>query len=197
MMSLRASLMVTVVLLALSSLACGGDPPDKELQQAQGAIDAARAAGADRYAVEEFTAAEEALKNANVAVQQRDYRLALNDALDARERAETAAQQAADAKAAARVASDRALVAVTSTLTAAEAKVKAAAPRLPARTLADARAAIADAQQRVQEARTQYQGGDYFAAMRGAAAATQAIKVATDKVDAATAPPARRRPGTR
>ena len=35
-------------------LAAGcGDPPDKELHQAQGAIDAARAAGAEQYAVEE------------------------------------------------------------------------------------------------------------------------------------------------
>src|SRR4029078_2966791 len=95
----------------LVSLACGarvagaacGDPPEKEMQQAQGAIDAARAAGADRYAVEEYTAATEALKNARIAVEQRDYRLALNHALDSLERAQEAARQAADGKAAARM----------------------------------------------------------------------------------------------
>ena len=45
---------------ALTVRACG-DPPDKEIQQAQAAIDAARAAGADRFAREEFAAAEDAL----------------------------------------------------------------------------------------------------------------------------------------
>ena len=35
---------------ALHGGACGGDPPEKEMQQAQGAIDAARAAGAEQYA---------------------------------------------------------------------------------------------------------------------------------------------------
>ena len=58
------------------------------MQQAQGAIDAARAAGADQYAREEFTAAEDALKRSHEAVAQRDYRQALNTALDARERAD-------------------------------------------------------------------------------------------------------------
>ena len=72
-------------------MACGGEPPDKEMQQAQGAIDAARAAGADQYAHEEFAAAQEALTHANEAVEQRDYRLALNHALDSRERAQNAA----------------------------------------------------------------------------------------------------------
>ena len=43
-------------------------PPNKEMDQAQGAIDAARAAGAERYAATEYTAATEALKNANDAV---------------------------------------------------------------------------------------------------------------------------------
>src|SRR5215470_14405074 len=89
------SVAVLAALAALTAAACG-DPPDKEIQQAQGAIDAARAAGADVYAHDEFAAAEQALKNANDAVAQRDYRLALNHALDARDRAKTAATQAAD-----------------------------------------------------------------------------------------------------
>ena len=195
MMSWRASLMVTVVLLACSSLACGGDPPEKEIQQAQTAIDAARAAGADRYAVEEYTAAVDALKNANIAVEQHDYRLALNDALDSRERAENAAKLAVDGKAAARTAAERALTAATAALAAAETKMKAASTaRLPARTLADARAAMADAQQRVQETRTAISAGDYYGALSAAATATQAVKAVTDKIDPAAAPPPRRRP---
>jgi hypothetical protein len=83
---------------ALLFSACA-DPPNKEMDQAQGAIDAARAAGADRYAGSEYTAATTALKNANDAVTQRDYRLALNYALDSREHAQNAAREAADTKA--------------------------------------------------------------------------------------------------
>src|SRR5436190_23929156 len=119
-MSLRRSFASTLVLFALSSFACGGDPPDKEIQQASNALDAARAAGADRYAVEEYTAAVEALKNARAAVDQRDYRLALNDALDSRERAENAGRLAVDGKAAARSAAERALTAASAALAAAD-----------------------------------------------------------------------------
>src|ERR687887_2904186 len=97
---------------ALTAAACG-DPPEKEMQQAQGAIDAARAAGADDYANEELTAAQAALKRANDAVEQHDYRLALNNALDARERAQNAAKQAADGKAVARTEAEHTLGATT------------------------------------------------------------------------------------
>src|SRR4030088_2953978 len=90
--------MVWLIAVSILSTACRGDPPEKEMQQAQGAIDAARAAGADQYAREEFTAAEEALKHAREAVDQRDYRAALNAALDARERAQTAAKEAVNGK---------------------------------------------------------------------------------------------------
>src|SRR3954449_13445947 len=106
MSSMRRLLLSLAVLAAVAGAACG-DPPDKEMQQAQGAIDAARAAGADQYAREEFTAAQEALKHANEAVADRDYRLALNYALDSRERAQNAAAMAADGKATARVDADR------------------------------------------------------------------------------------------
>src|SRR5262249_57570335 len=94
-MSARRLLLSVAVAAALMGAACG-DPPDKEIQQAQGAIDTARAAGADQYATAEYTAAQEALKRANDAVEQRDYRLALNYALDARERAQNPAKEAPD-----------------------------------------------------------------------------------------------------
>ena len=71
--------------LALVLLAACGTPPHKEMDQAQGAIDAARAAGADRYAADAFTAAQRSLTLASEAVDQRDYRLALNRALESRE----------------------------------------------------------------------------------------------------------------
>ena len=88
-------------------------PPNKEMDQAQGAIDAARAAGAERYAATEFAAANTALKNANEAAQQGDYRLALNHALDSREQATNAARVAADTRAKLRGDVERSLAEVT------------------------------------------------------------------------------------
>jgi hypothetical protein len=84
--------------IVLSTISCAS-PPHKEIEQARGAIDAARAAGAERYAAIEYTAAGEALKQANDAVTGRDYRLALNYALESREQAQNAARTAADTRA--------------------------------------------------------------------------------------------------
>ena len=86
---------LAIVLLTISC----ADPPHKEMDQAQGAIDAARAAGAEQYAAAEFTAATQALKQSNEAVTARDYRLALNYALESREQAQNAARTAADTRA--------------------------------------------------------------------------------------------------
>src|SRR4051812_28547144 len=86
------------LLAALVLLPACADPPTKELTQAQSAIDAARAAGAERYATDEFHSATQALKDANAAVDQRDYRLALDHALESRDRAQAAARDAAETK---------------------------------------------------------------------------------------------------
>ena len=122
---MRRLVLSLAVLAAVAGAACG-DPPDKEMQQAQGAIDAARAAGADQYARDEFAAAEDALKRAHDAVDQRDYRQALNTALDARERAQTAAKEAVDKKATARADATKALADADAALHDARAKLKAA-----------------------------------------------------------------------
>ena len=74
--------------MGLAAGGCG-EPPSKEMHQAQGAIDAARAAGAERYAADTLAAAVKALAQADLAANQRDYRLALNHALDSRERRRT------------------------------------------------------------------------------------------------------------
>jgi len=145
-----------IVLSSLSSLtaACGGNPPDKELQQAQTAVDAARAAGAERYAKEDFSASTEALKNAHGAVDARDYRLALNYALEAKDRGDTAAKDAAERKATAKSNADRALRNAALALVDVRAKVKSAqAAQRPLRVLNAARTAAADAENHVQEAR--------------------------------------------
>ena len=90
----RGALLVAV----LVAISCA-EPPHKEMDQAQGAIDAARAAGAEQYAATEYAAATQALKQANDAVTGRDYRLALNYALESREQAQNAARTAADTRA--------------------------------------------------------------------------------------------------
>jgi hypothetical protein len=173
---------------------CGGEPPDKEMQQAQGAIDAARAAGADQYAHDEFVAAQEALRHATEAVQQRDYRLALNHALDSRERAQSAAAQAADGKAAARVDADRALTAATAAIKELQARIKSAeGARVSARVLAPPREAVVSAERNLQEARALFRSGDYVKTRASAAAVSDAVSAATKDLEAATAGTSRRR----
>lgn len=156
---------VSAAILASSLIAgCGDDPPTKELQQAQQAIDEARASGADRYSTEDFTAAQEAIKRSQAAVVARDYRQALNDALDARDRAQTAEKDAVDKKAKAKVDADRVLHEAALAVVNARAKLRAAetAHRVPVRVLVPIRRNIADAETRVQEARTAFESGDYL-----------------------------------
>src|SRR4051812_17686471 len=51
-------------LLLLTAAGCS-EPPQKEIDQAQSAIDAAHAAGADRYAAEEYAGATSTLQKAH------------------------------------------------------------------------------------------------------------------------------------
>ena len=90
--------LAVLLLVVLAAPACG-TPPEKEYNQAVGAIEAARAAGAGTYAPDELGAAEQSLARYADAVAQRDYRQALSHALDARERATAAAAKAASDKA--------------------------------------------------------------------------------------------------
>ena len=151
-----------VIVASTSILACGGNPPDKEIQQAQTAVDAARASSAEQYAKEDFSASTDALKNAHVAVDARDYRLALNYALEARDRAEAAARDAADRKATARSNADRALRNAALAIVDIRAKLKSAqAGQKPLRVLNAARSAAADGENHVQEARAAFEREDY------------------------------------
>jgi hypothetical protein len=152
--------------LACALLVCAAcsEPPQKEIDRAQGAIDAARAAGADQYAAEVFTAATSALQQAHDAVQQRDYRLALSRALDANERALEAAKEAANGKARARSEAEGLLAMTASSVQQIETKLKAAeSARLP--QLERSRKLRAEAQRALQEARAATKRGDYLEAM--------------------------------
>ena len=179
--------------LALVLLTACGTPPHKEIDQAQGAIDAARAAGADRLATEEFNAATTSLKLANEAVDQRDYRLALNHALDSRERAQNAAKMAADGKATARTEADRAINAAQAEINAAETRVKTAETGKSARALDGPRHAIGTAQATLQEARADFEKGNYLEIPAKVGAATASLAAVSAELDAVGVTPTRRR----
>jgi hypothetical protein len=194
MSSTRRLLLSLAVLAAMTGPACGGDPPDKEMQQAQSAIDAARTGGADQYARDEFTAAQDALKRAQEAVTQRDYRLALNNALDAREQAQTAAKTAVDRKASTRTEAERTLAAATASLDDARARLKAAeTARTPARALSASRRAIADGDTAVQKARTAFVQGAYHDVVTTATTSTAGLRAAARDLETAATSGARRR----
>lgn len=156
---------LVLLLLPIALVAACSAPPQKEIDLAQGALDAARAAGAEQYAPQEYAAASAALQEAHEAVEQDDYRLALTRALDAHTRAQDAAKGAADGKARARGEAEAATASATASLT--QMKTRLSAPdiaRLSRKDLAAARRAAADAEAAVQKARAAIKTEDYLAA---------------------------------
>jgi hypothetical protein len=193
-MSSRVALLPAVLAVSLLIAACGGEPPNKEIQQARTAIENARGADAARWAAEELTAAEDALKRADEAVNARDHRLALNHALDSLERAQNAARDAETNKAAARTQAERAIATAATALEEAQAKLKAAeTARVPAPRLTDSRMSITAAENRVQEARSAFERGDWQAAAASTASALQALTDANTSLDAVVPAPRRQR----
>ncbi len=157
------------------------------MDQAQGAIDAARAAGADRYATAQFQAAVQALASAHTAVELRDYRLALNHALDSRERAQNAAKQAATQQGVLRGEAERRLGQVTALLDQTRQRLKAAeTARVPRRSLVTARIAIGDAEGSLQKAGTDIQEGNYRESQDRLAESAKKLQSAIAEIDTAT-----------
>jgi flagella basal body P-ring formation protein FlgA len=179
----RLAAILIIFCAALLASACG-EPPTREMDQAQGAIDAARAAGADRYATEEYQAAVDALKQAQDAVAQRDYRLALNHALDSRERAQNSAKQAAEQQVTLRSGAERRLGEVTALLAQANQRLAAAeAARIPRRSLTAQRAAIASADTSLQKAGTQINDGDYKASQQQLSETAAQLRAVISQLD--------------
>ena len=175
-----------VLIVACVFVSACGDPPTREMDQAQGAIDAARAARADRYAPDEYEAAVTALKRANEAVAQRDYRLALNHALDSRERAQGAVKKAADQQASLRSGAERRLGELTALLDQANQRLAAAEKaRVARRTLMAPRAAIAAASGSLQKAGTEIHDGDYQASQTRLSESATQLRKAMAELDAA------------
>jgi hypothetical protein len=181
----RSSLLPIAALLCSVSLsvACA-TPPTREMDQAQGAIDAARAAGADRFATGQYEAAVRALQSAQDAVGQRDYRLALNYALDSRDRAQMAAKEAASQQAVLRSAAERRLGEVTASLDRAEQQLKAAeSARVPRRAIVAARTAITAAEASLQKAGTSIQAGNYTVSQEQLAESAAKLQTAIAEIE--------------
>ncbi len=180
------------LVIVIFSAACS-EPPNKEMNLAQGAIEAARAAGADRFAAAELTAAVDALKRSNEAAAGDDYRQALSHALDSFERAQNAAKLAVEGRANARGEAERAVAQVATLLATAETQLKASP--LPTRSLKAPQQTIATAGVALQKARAALAAEDYLAvgpALEGVAAGLQAALTQIDSPAPAT-PPRRKR----
>jgi hypothetical protein len=136
------------------------------MDQAQGAIDAARAAGADRYAPTEFAAANTALENANDAVEQGDYRLALNHAIDSRDQAQNAARVAADTRAKLRGDVERSIAEVTALANQVQAWIASPASARTPRTRRTAQQVVTQTTGELQKAGSALQTEDYEAAQK-------------------------------
>jgi HAMP domain-containing protein len=156
---------VLACLLVVLATACTS-PPNKEMDQAQGAIDAARAAGADRYAPAEFTAATTALKSATDAVEQGDYRLALNHAIDSREQAQNAARVAADTRAKVRGEVERSIAEVNALIMQVNAWIASPASARTPRTRRTAQQVVSTSSTEVQKAGSAMQAEDYAGAQK-------------------------------
>jgi hypothetical protein len=173
-----------VALLLLLAAACS-EPPQKELDQAQGALDAAKAAGADKYAPDEYSTAVSSLQKAHVAVDQRDYRQALSYAIDARERAQDAARASADGKAQARGSAEKALSEAHHAADDLEARLKAPdVAHLPTKELRIPRDVLANGRKSLQEARTQIDAGNYTEATTTLRDVRGKFRAAMDALDA-------------
>jgi uncharacterized protein DUF4398 len=156
------------------------------MNQAQGAIDAAKAVGAEQFAAAEFTAAVDALRRSEQAAEQRDYRQALNYAIESRERAQSAAKLAATARARTHGDVEVLLAEATTLLAQARSRLRdAEATRLPRRTLQDTRAAIESAQRSVQNARTALNNADYAGAQKALGGLSARIRKTIAAIDQA------------
>jgi hypothetical protein len=151
------SLPTLLVTLCAAWLAGCSAPPQKERDQAESAIAAAKAADAAEYARTDLQSAEASLVEYDRAVAQGDYRAALSHALSARDVAYKAAKVAGEAKAAARGEAERLLVDLQGLLITARSRVSSLPPAAASRT----RATLKSSAKLLQEAGSLMEKQDY------------------------------------
>lgn len=183
---------LAIVISLLLGGACA-EPPSREMHQAQGAIDAAKAAGAGEYAADELKAAVDALAQADVAVGARDYRLALSLALDSRERAQSAAKSAVDARAKARGDAERALAEATALVDRTEAELKQPEAARLRKATATIGQSVIHARTTLQEARAALEREEYERVREMCAALSTTFTAAIADLEAVSPPAARTR----
>ncbi len=173
------------LVLALALSACAA-PPEAEMNEARQALEASRAAGAERYAPGEYGQAAAAVQRSERFVTEGDYRQALSAALEARELSEAATAAATRGKEAARAAAEHALQQAQASLTAARAFTDAATEK-PPRThperlhVSEVRRAIVSANVSLQKAREAMGREEYGAvseALEGVPARLSAVLAA-------------------
>ena len=164
------------------------------MNRAQGAIDAARAAGAEQYATTEYAAATTALQNANNAVAAGDYRLALNYALESHDHAQNAARNAADTKARTRAEVERAIPETHARIVRARARIATAVRAGVQRLLfAGPSGELDAAEQDLQKAGEAGSSGEYLKAMGAVATVREKVEKAMAAINAVRGSPPRRR----
>jgi hypothetical protein len=131
--SSRARLLVLSAAL-FTTFACTA-PPNREIGDAEEALKAAKAAGAEHYAPESYAQAAEAYRLANEAVLSGDYRLALSRALESREHSQSATRESADVHARTRDEVLRSMTDVATLLARAGAELESAERRRVPRSL--------------------------------------------------------------
>ena len=139
--------------LLVGALAGCSEPPQKEIDEARSAIEAAQAAGAETYAADEYVGATAALQKARAWVDERDYRQALSYAIDARQRAIEASHLVPEARERSKAAADAELKKTAESVTHLESVLRAVQDaggsaqelRAPRQTLEAANGALQEA----------------------------------------------------
>jgi hypothetical protein len=164
MFRLSGTVAGALLLALLLAVACAA-PPNREIVDAEEALKAAKAAGAERYASEAYTQAADAYRLANEAVTAGDYRLALSKAIESREHSQTAARTAADVHARARDEVVQTMSDVVSLLSRAGTELESAERRrVPRPVLRKVRDTLAAVDVDVQKARAAMQKQDFAGA---------------------------------
>lgn len=161
--SLRARLIV--LCLAVAGMSACAAPPNREIGDAEVALKAAKAAGAEHYAPESYAQAAEAYRLSNLAVSEGDYRLALSRALESREHSQSATRESADLHARTREEAFKSMMEVTNLLAHATTEVESAeGRRVPRPLLRQVREALAVVADDVQKASAAMEKEDYVSA---------------------------------
>ena len=135
-----------------------------------------------------------ALQKSHTSVDQRDYREALNYAIDARQRAIEAAKQAGIAKGHTKAAAEKLVTDCSTRISQLDTDIRVAqGAHIARRDLRAARTTLADAQNTLQETRVSMEAGKYAEVLTALTEVRRKLDAAITAVDALRQRPPRRR----